>query len=107
MKRIPYVIFTLIILSTLVLAGCVRHASKAPAGTATPGGVAGHGGTWYTYEWTLEIRPNPPFETIWVPFPVSSNIEEVHVATICVPEPASLGLLACGCATAVLRRRRR
>ncbi len=75
-----------------------------PPGTATPGGVAGHGGAWYTYEWTLEIRPNPPFETIWVPFPVSSNIEEVHVATICVPEPATVGLLLCG-GLAALRRR--
>ena len=67
-----------------------------PGGVAMPGGVAGHGGAWYTYEWTIEIRPNPPFENIWIPFPVSTNIEEVHVASICVPEPASLGLLALG-----------
>lgn len=77
-----------------------------PAGTATPGGVAGHGGDWYTYEWTLEIHPNPPFENIWVPFPVSSNIEEVFVATICVPEPAMLGVLLFGGAATLVRRRR-
>ncbi|HOW18535.1 MAG TPA: PEP-CTERM sorting domain-containing protein [Phycisphaerae bacterium] len=78
-----------------------------PAGAAAAGGVAGHGGAWYTYEWNLEIRPNPPFETIWIPFPVSSNIEEVHVATICVPEPATLGLLLCGGAAAMFGRRPR
>lgn len=67
----------------------------SPAGGVLPGGgVAGHGGTWYTYEWLLEIKPNPQWERISIPFPESTNIEEVHVSTICVPEPASLGLIS-------------
>jgi hypothetical protein len=77
-----------------------------PPGTAAAGGVAGHGGAWYTYEWTIEIRPNPASETIWVPFPASANIEEVHVATICVPEPGTVCLVVFGAAWASVRRRR-
>ena len=77
----------------------------APAGGVLPGGgVAGHGGTWYTYEWLLEIKPNPPYERIFVPFPESTNIEEVHVSTICVPEPTCLGLIGLLAATFYRRR---
>lgn len=79
-----------------------------PAGGVLPGGsVAGHGGTWCTYEWLLEIKPNPEFEQIWIPFPESTNIEEVHAATICVPEPATASLLVCGGFAALLHRDRR
>lgn len=68
-----------------------------PGGTAQAGGVAGHSNGWYTYEWFIIIRPNPEFETIFVPFPASTDIGEVDVATICtVPEPASMSLLALG-----------
>jgi hypothetical protein len=76
-----------------------------PPGTAAAGGVAGHANAYYTYEWTLEIRPNPQSEQIWVTFPASANIEEIHVATICVPEPTTLALLGVG-TLAVIRRRR-
>lgn len=83
---------------------------SSPAGAVSPGGVVGHGGAWYTYEWMIEIRPNPNFETIWVPFPQSTDIEEIWVHTICVPEPATwamgtvLGLAALGGARIVRRR---
>ena len=82
-----------------------------PQGSTQAGGVAGHGPSsggdaWYTYEWTITLQPNPPFETIFVPFPASTNIGEVDVATICyTPEPASMSLLALG-GLAMLRRRR-
>jgi hypothetical protein len=79
--------------------------STNPPGTASAGGVAGHGGAWYTYEWTIVIQPNPPFEVVTVPFPAGTNIEEIHVATICVPEPAGL-LSAAAAGLALLRRRR-
>jgi len=79
--------------------------STNPPGTASAGGVAGLGGAWYTYEWTIEIQPNPNFETIFIPFPASSNIEEIEVNTICVPEPTSLIGLGLG-GLAMLRRRR-
>ena len=81
-----------------------------PPGVAQAGDVAGHGPSdggdyWYTYEWTITLQPNPPFETIFVPFPASANIGEVDVAAICyVPEPATLSLLALS-GLALLRRR--
>ncbi len=79
-----------------------------PGGGVLPGGgVAGHGGTWYTYEWLLEIKPNPQFEEIWIPFPESTNIEEVHVATICIPEPATAGLVALAVIALSRRKARR
>ncbi|MBI4581523.1 MAG: hypothetical protein HY718_17615 [Planctomycetes bacterium] len=81
--------------------------STSPPGSAQAGGAAGHAGTWYTYEWTLTIQPNPPFEQIFVPFPESTNIEEIWVSSICtIPEPAAL-LLAVGGVWAMRRRPRR
>jgi hypothetical protein len=82
-----------------------------PQGTAAAGGVAGHGPSdggdyWYTYEWTITIRPNPASEWIFVPFPASTNIGEVDIATICyTPEPGTICLLALGVLARVRRRR--
>lgn len=80
----------------------------SPGGSVSAGGVAGLGGEWYTYEWFIEIRPNPIQEWIFIPFPESTNLEEIWISTICVPEPqawamiAGLGMTA----FAVLRHRR-
>jgi hypothetical protein len=81
--------------------------SSLPPGSVSAGGVAGLGGNWYTYEWFIEIRPNPNEEWIFIPFPESTNIEEIWVSTICVPEPEAWALVAgLGMAVfAVLRRR--
>ncbi len=87
--------------------------SSSPGGSASAGGVAGHGGDWYTYEWTITIMPNPEFEYIFVEFPESTNIGEIDVSTIChdphpVPEPSTFALLGIGAVglLAVARRRR-
>ncbi len=81
-----------------------------PPGITVAGGVADNGPSdggdeWYTYEWTIALFPNPPVETIFVQFPASTNIGEVEVATICVPEPVTMSLLALGGLTVIRRRR--
>ena len=59
---------------------------------------------WYTYNGLIRIPFNPPSERIWFGFPESTNIEEIVIDTICLPEPATLALVAFGGAL-VLRRR--
>jgi hypothetical protein len=81
-----------------------------PGGYVSAGGVADNGPSdggdeWYTYEWFISLVPNPANETIFVQFPASTNIGEVEVATICVPEPVTMSLLALG-GLGLLRRRK-
>jgi hypothetical protein len=63
------------------------------------------GTPWYTYYGLITIPENPPEEWITIPFPDSTNIEEVVVDTVCIPEPTCLLLLTVGGA-AMLRRKR-
>ena len=80
-----------------------------PPSTSVPTGIAHTqwpNSTWYTYNGMLKIVPNPEGETIHFDFLASTNIEEIVIDTVCVPEPATIGLLAMG-AVALLRRRRR
>ncbi|MBN2476135.1 MAG: PEP-CTERM sorting domain-containing protein [Pirellulales bacterium] len=51
---------------------------------------------WYTYNGLLEIRPNPARETIIFEFAESTNISEIVIKTVCVPEPSTLALLGFG-----------
>jgi len=81
-----------------------------PPGTSVPTGIPHykHDATnWYTYNGMNEIRPNPDGE--WLTFELvhSTNIEEIVIKTICMPEPATLGLLAAGGLMMFVRRRRR
>jgi len=62
---------------------------------------------WYTYNGLLEIRPNPEKEIIHFDLLPSTNIEEIVIKTICIPEPATLTLLALGACLPLLRRRRK
>lgn len=86
--------------------------SPVPPTTTPPGTVlpapyvnAQHNGTWYTYNGLIQIEPNPSSEWINFEVPYSTNIEEIVVKTVCIPEPVTMGVLACG-ALALLRRRR-
>ncbi len=75
--------------------------------TYTPYGPRGLGGNWYIYAGLVEIEPNPKGE--WLTFDVveCTNIEEIVIDTICIPEPATLGLMGFGGLMMLLRRRRR
>jgi len=68
-----------------------------------PGPYPGSG-PWYTYNYGLTIEPNPTSETITITVPECTVIDQIVVDTICIPEPASLGLLVLG-SLALLRRR--
>lgn len=83
--------------------------TSSPTGTVSyPKSAINHNGTgWYTYTAQIDLPFNPIEEYIFYAFPQSANISEVVVDTICVPEPATLGLLLCGGGTALFRRRRR
>ncbi len=61
---------------------------------------------WYTFTARIDIPYNPEFEIIHYDFPESTNISEIVVDTICIPEPATLSLLVLG-GLVMLRRRRR
>ena len=54
----------------------------------------------------LVLMPNPSEETIWItPRYCQLYVDEIVIDTICIPEPATLTLLAAGC-LAVIRKRR-
>jgi type II secretory pathway component PulL len=64
-------------------------------------------------EWTVdvvsfEIEPNPWFETIYMSWPRAGTVDvtQVVVDTICMPEPATLAMLAIGFGGLAFLRRR-
>lgn len=84
--------------------------TSSPSGTFTPGASGGYPGTsWYTYEATIDIPYNPPYEVVHIDFPDSTDISEIVVKTICVPvpEPSTLALGFCGLVGAVVLFRKR
>jgi hypothetical protein len=87
----------------------INSPTSSPGGSWQAGGVIQQDGTaWYTYEGTLTIRPNPNFEIIHFDFPGCTDISEIVVKTICVPEPSTFFLLASGLGlmVVVIRKRR-
>jgi len=68
------------------------------------------GGGWYRANCYVRFEPNPPWEELYLyasadPTAAGSVlIDYIHIATECVPEPASLAMLALG---GLLIRRRR
>lgn len=69
-----------------------------PTGEPPPAGA-----NWWHSTYLIHIEPNPNFETIRIDGTIM--VDEVVIDTICIPEPAGLGLLALG--TLVLGWRRR
>lgn len=75
-------------------------------------------GLGWTWHWTVD--PQPPYEFIQFPDkgywnlgqeidetePYYMGVDIVEVGTLCIPEPATLLLLALGCMGLVLRRKR-
>lgn len=64
-------------------------------------------GNWYYSQWAIHIEPNPDFESLYVIADDDYSelyFDQIVVDTICIPEPASLGLLMLG-GLALLRRR--
>lgn len=79
-----------------------------PSAADPPQSAHGDGtSNWYTYAGINTISPNPPSETLTFGLANSTNIEEIVIKTICMPEPATLGLLGAGGLIALIRRRRR
>jgi hypothetical protein len=60
------------------------------------------GGAWMHSIYTIRLEPNPAWEQILITGGV--DVDQVVIDTICVPEPASLGLLTLA-GLAMLRRR--
>ena len=62
-------------------------------------------GVWKVWQSTWMMMPNPAFEEIIIMGdPAGSIIDQIIVDTICVPEPATLGLLIMG-GVALLKKR--
>lgn len=53
-------------------------------------GPAPFDGSWYTYNFGFEIRPNPAYEIIDIYVPFCGVVDQIVVDTICTPEPTAI-----------------
>jgi hypothetical protein len=59
-------------------------------------------GLWKHSIYTIRLYPNPAWETILVTGGI--DMDQLVIDTICIPEPATVGLLALGALVAIRRR---
>jgi len=66
---------------------------------------------WFIEDWAVKVQPNCPWEEIIIRLHVPAGgyalIDDVHFATECVPEPATVTVLALGGGALAWWRRRR
>jgi hypothetical protein len=79
--------------------GVVTESSLGPTGEPPPVGQ-----DWMHTTYVIRIEPNPPWEHLRIGG--SIVVDQLVIDTICIPEPATVGLMALA-SIAVLRRRRR
>ncbi len=79
-----------------------------PPGISLPTGnpAVGLGGAWYVYDGLIRIEPNPEGEWLTFRLVACTHIEELVIRTVCVPEPATMGLTAVGGLLLAIKRRR-
>jgi hypothetical protein len=57
--------------------------------------------------WTFQIKPNPTEETIYLlPYYCNLYVDSVRIDTVCVPEPASMGIMGIGALLMFARKRK-
>lgn len=61
-------------------------------------------GEWATYVYAFDTSVNPEWESIVIEFEPCSTLDQVVVDSICIPEPATMGLLCLGLVALVRRR---
>lgn len=76
----------------------IQQIDIGPTGEPLPAGA-----NWWHTVYNIRIYPNPTSEMIRIDGTIM--VDQVVIDTICVPEPAALGILALG-ALALIRRRR-
>jgi len=86
-----------------------NHASASQP-TGSPPIVEALGNNYLAWNRPQKIYPNPPWEEVSIILEVPPGqyaiIDEVHFATECVPEPATMGLVALAIAAVGVCRRR-
>lgn len=69
-------------------------------------GGSADGDVWYRYEGMAKIEPNPQSETLTFTIVNCTNIADIEVRTVCVPEPATMAVVGIGGLMILLKRKR-
>jgi hypothetical protein len=83
----------------------LENLNPAPVGPPTLVATVPLADGWFESTYSWEIRPNPPDESFTITGTI--NVDELVIDTWCIPEPATVALLATGGVLMLLRRTRR